>query len=158
MQLVDAGMDYCIPLPPLMRGDRDVSVIIVVDMSAPPDSVEGNSLQASITWARRQGYKVPDAPYECVTDSENLFVFQAEQPDAPTILYIPLRHNPSYGDFDPVENYAEGGYCSTSSVQMNSDQIEELSGLLKCTFQTTNERIKKSIFEAFIHLNQSSAL
>merc|ERR1711879_514386 len=118
-----------------MREERNAKVIIVVDMSAPPDCVEGNSLQASIKWARNHGYHVPDADYSCVKEDGNIFVFIADHPFSPTIIYIPLRKNPEYGDFDPVENYAEGGYCSTSCLQMTPEQIEELAGLFRCTFQ-----------------------
>ena len=156
LQLIDAGMDFCIPFPPLMREERNAKVIIVVDMSAPPDCVEGNSLQASIKWAQNHGYQVPDAHYDCVREDGNIFVFISDHPKAPTIIYIPLRKNPEYGDFDPVENYAEGGYCSTSSLSMTPEQIEELSGLFRCTFKSVDPIVKKAILETFSQMQPCS--
>ena len=156
LQLIDAGMDFCIPFPPLIREERNVKVIIIVDMSAPPDCVEGNSLQAAIKWAKNHGYYVPDASYDCVSGDENIFVFLSDHILAPSLIYIPLRHNPEYGDFDPVENYAEGGYCSTNSLRMEPEQIEELCGLLRCTFKTVDDTIKNTIKQTFSQLHNCS--
>lgn len=156
LQLIDAGMDFCIPFPPLIREERNVKVIIIIDMSAPPDCVEGNSFQAAIKWARNHGYYVPDAPYDCVKEVDNIFVFLSDHILAPTLIYIPLRHNPEYGDFDPVENYAEGGYCATNCLRMDPEQIEELSGLFRCTLQTVDQTIKNAIKATFSQVHNCS--
>ena len=158
IQLVDAGMDYCVPLPPLLKSDRNINIIIIIDISAPPDCVEGNSLQAAIRWAKNHGYFVPDVPYDCINENENYYVFESNHPNSPTLIYIPMRKLDEYGEFDPVENYAEGGYCSTSALNMTPEQIKELSGLFSSIMTSVNENIKNVILNSIIKTPKLSKL
>ena len=69
-----------------------------------------------------------------------------------------MRKLKEYGEFDPVENYAEGGYCSTSALNMTPEQIKELSSLFKSIMTSVNENIKNVILNSVIKTPKLSKL
>ena len=68
-------------------------------------------------------------------------------PSCPIVIYLPLKTNPGYSDFDPQENQRAGGYCSTFNFSMTREQVEELSGLTQYNLTQSLDIIKETIMD-----------
>ena len=68
-----------------------------------------------------------------------------DDPDCPVVIYLPLKHNALYSDFDPQEVQRAGGYCSTFNFNMTKEQIKELSGLSQFNMTMADPVIKETI-------------
>lgn len=110
-ELRDAGIDFNLPFPPLLRDERRVNVIIAFDASADILENGATALKFAEEYAEKHGLKYPDLTDDELTkaSSQNLAVIgDADDPNALTIIYISLlknSHLPSpYGDYSPLDD------------------------------------------------------
>lgn len=144
--LVDAGIDFNVPFPPLMRAGRQVDLIIVYDSSG---EIKGaKELKSAELYARRKGLKFPKIDYATV-DKNIVSIFKDEDPKTPMVIYFPRIANRDYKDFDP-DYCTENSYCSTLNFKYTKEQFNELSGLAEFTVKQHTELIKNILKEIVV--------
>ena len=112
IELVDAGLDFNLPFPPLLRPERKVDIIIALDASA---TIEGApALKNFEKYAKRKGIKIPPINYEGLTTRTMTVFKDPSDPSVPVILYLPRIKNDKYDPkFDPekiIKDKNYGGY------------------------------------------------
>lgn len=126
LTLIDAGIHFNIPFPPLLRADRNVDIIIVCDASA---TIEGcPNLHWAQEYMQHHNLKFPPIDFD-TADKQVMSIFKDEQDHTcPIVIYFPRIKNCDYSDsFDPETCLQE--YCSTMNFTYDSVQINELMGL-----------------------------
>ncbi len=127
LTLIDAGIHFNLPLPPLLREERKVDIILVYDASG---SIKGCK---NLRWAQEymiaKGLKFPPIDFE-LADKQVMSIFKDKQDTAcPIVIYFPRIKNEAYStSFDP-EECQENDYCRTMNFTYNEEQICELMGL-----------------------------
>ncbi len=141
--LIDAGIDFNLPFPPLLRHDRAVDIIIVFDSSA--SIQEAPELKAAEKYARRKQLKFPPITYTAITQ-EPIQVFQdPNDPSVPIVIYCPrITHKHCFPEFD-LEHCVQRGYCNTLNFTYTPEQVQTLSMLAQCSFEHCANRIKEII-------------
>ncbi|MCK4265350.1 hypothetical protein KAW80_03260 [Candidatus Babeliales bacterium] len=139
MTLVDAGLDFNLPLPALLRNDRKVDIIIVCDASANVDTL--TDFKAAINYANRSG-KNYNINYDGVSQ-KTISVFKGDsRTKTPTIIFLPLIKNSEYSqNFDPKT----ADYCNTFNFKYTRPQFEKLSGLTKAAVTQNRNKILEII-------------
>lgn len=124
LTLLDAGIHYNLPMPPLLQKERAVDLILVFDNSA---GTTGDELRKTEEYFKEKGIPFPAIDYAKVANS--ITVFQDKNnPSSPTIIYMPLVKNDAYSKtFDP-KNCPDDA-CSTFNFTYKTDVIDLLSGL-----------------------------
>lgn len=142
--LIDAGIDFNLPIPPLLRRVRDIDVIICLDGSTRVQ--EARELSAIKRYAKQHAIPLPSIdPTEAGQNTINVF---KDNVDAPIIVYMPRAKNDNYNpDFDPDE-CANGGFCSTFNFEYNEEQALLLSGLTEANMKDSKEVLQEVVREA----------
>lgn len=131
--LVDAGIDCNLPLPPLLRKQRNVDIIIIYDASG---IIEGApELRRIVEYAKTKGIALPPIDFDTV-DKNTISVFKDENStDTPIIVYFPRIKNPAFcPEFDPTF-CVENEYCNTFNFMYSQTQIKTLCGLAEFTLK-----------------------
>lgn len=142
IELVDAGEDLSLPVPPLVR--RKPNVIFFYDADGNQNAY-GRSLFGMKQWAEKHGLKMP----QFVEDEKNkkesqiknelkemilnnpVQIFEDSDPKVPTVIYFALLKNPKFNArFDPVKETADG-FCGTFNFKYTEDQFDLLSGVME---------------------------
>lgn len=138
--LLDAGLNYNLPLPPLLRPERTVDIIIILDASATTNLAE--ELIRAQADAFKQDIPFPVIDLEAL-QSKSCSVFKGK--NSSVIIYIPLIKNETYYPyFDPQES-CRTGYCRTSNFAYQPDQIDQLTGLTRHIIQHNHATIFNEI-------------
>lgn len=127
LTLIDAGIHFNLPLPPLLRETRQVDIIFVYDASG---SVLGcKNLRWAQEYIQAKGHKFPPIDFD-IADKQVMSIFRNEDdPTCPIVVYFPRIKNEAYSTtFDP-EDCLQNSYCSTLNFTYNKDEINELMGL-----------------------------
>ncbi len=141
--LVDAGIDFNVPFPPLLRPERKVDVIIVYDASG---IIEGaDELRHAEEYAWRKQLKFPKIDYSTI-DKKRVSICKDNDPATPIVIYFPRIANPDYSNFDP-EYCTQSSYCSTMNFKYSQEQFKELSGLSEFTLKQNSDLIKSVLKE-----------
>jgi len=87
-EVSDAGMDYNLPLPPLMKRERTADIIFCCDASSFTEAREYKEIEYAAAYAKRKGLKFPpiDNP-KIVTDYFMIFEDEDDK-TVPTIVYF----------------------------------------------------------------------
>lgn len=126
LTLLDAGLDCNLPLHPLLRSERNIDIIIILDASA-SNTIAEELLKAQLS-ANNNNHLFPPVDPQIVIH-EHCTIFTGT--NTPTILYIPLIKCISYDSaFDPQES-CKNGYCKTTNFVYKPEQIDQLAGLTK---------------------------
>jgi phospholipase A2 len=135
----DYAKFHSLPFPDLNRSvqlghqiqSKNASTISPATSSSPPIPYAVTSEQSSLQRAM----------------VNSLSVFPGSLSDGlPTIVYLPLLRNPAYDiEFDPRENFLQGGFCSTLNFKYTSEQIDQLSGLTEFTLLEARPILKEII-------------
>lgn len=144
LTLVDAGLDFNLPIPPLLRKERKVDIIIICDASS--DIENAPELRLAEQYAVKNNIKFPIIDYQNI-DKNIVSVFKDEQdPEKPVIIYMPRIKNENYSKtFDPTKLIKEGGYCSSFNLQYSIEQFNELCGLIEYNAWVSKDVIIKTI-------------
>ena len=140
LELVDAGHDFTLPFPPLLRPERNVDIIFVGDYGFM--GTYKTEMQKAEKYAAKRGLKFPKIDYEKL-EKNVISVFKDENdPTVPVVIYFPLIKNNKYSRrFDPKT----AGYCNTLNFEYSEREFNELSGLTKYAFTSNKEKIKEVI-------------
>jgi len=142
LTLVDGGMDFNLPFPPLLRQNRKVDVIIAFDYSS---GIEDSTILKKAEFhAIRNNLKFPIINTENYMQ-KNISVFKGSKSSGtPTVIYLPLIKNEKFSkNFDPQN----ASYCSTFNFEYTNRQYDELSGLTKFNMNQNKEIIAQAIRE-----------
>ena len=131
LTLVDAGLAFNLPFPPLLREERQVNIILVCDASA--DITNFETLQWVEEYMQLKGLKFPSIDYATAV-TQTMSIFKNEQdPACPIVVYFPCIKNDAYSTtFDPG-SCETNGYCNTKNFTYTATQINELMGLSEFT-------------------------
>ena len=129
---VDGGFYFNIPLPALLKKERQVDMIIVLDHSS--DIENAQELRKAARYAKKHGYRWPKINYRNL-HTKAVTVFVDPDPSIPMLLYIPLLKNPAYSEFDPIACLHEGGYCHTFNLYYTPEQVTQLCDLTEFTIK-----------------------
>lgn len=153
LHLIDAGIDFNVPIPPLVRPERKVDVIIVYDASA---SFEyPTELEKAALYCARHGYDFPTIDYSQLRLNAMNVLWDKDNPKAPAVIYFPMLKNELYNEcFDP-QICTESGYCSTFNMDYTADEIRELSGLSYHTVTQYAPALKTVLREIVEHKQQT---
>lgn len=126
LTLVDAGIDFRIPIPPLLRAQRAIDIIIIVDAS---DLAPGSALQSAQDYAKSHNVLFPPIDYTIINNPCSVHK-DANNPKTPVVLYFPLVANPTYENgWDP----RTASFAHYTNFQYTTAEINLLSGLMKRT-------------------------
>lgn len=142
--LIDAGLDYNLPFPPLLRPERKVDIIIVCDASA--NAHKGApAIRSAEKWAKEKGIKFPKIDYNLI-GKDIYSIFKDENDlNVPTIIYFSLvKNNEFNSNFDPIKEIKDG-FCNTFNFVYESDQFEMLTGLTEYNFMKAEKIVKQEI-------------
>lgn len=143
LTLVDAGIDFNLPIPPLLKKERKLDVIIVCDLSSNADT--GAELKYAEEYARKKGYKFPKIAYETINKSV-LSIFKEDDPEVPIVMYMPFIKNETYSKgFDPQALVKRGGYCSTFNLQYSPVQFDALFRFIQHNVKSSMREIRDAI-------------
>lgn len=157
MRMVDAGIDFNLPYPPVSgeRSERKADVLIFLDASG---TVEGApELRGAQEYARARGLKFPNINYDGIA-TRAVSVFKDEtDPEVPVVIYLPRikdtalidkhRGNPELApliakieNFDP-ETCTKKEFCSTFNFNYSPEQAEQLSALTEFNIRASKDVI-----------------
>lgn len=128
--LVDGGLDFNIPLPPLLNVDRNIDIIIICDASA--DVLGAPELKKAEEYAAAHKLPFPTINYNGITDRPFTIFDDGFYSTAPVIIYVPMVKNATYSKtFDPQNYLAVGQFMNTFNFGYTAQQAQALSGLFE---------------------------
>jgi cytosolic phospholipase A2 len=144
--LVDAGIDFNLPLPPLLAKERAIDLIIILDASAEEGSVSGKQLKKAEEYLKRYGIKFPTIPYQGI-ESRICSVFRDPADSSiPTVIYMPQIKNPGYSrTFDPASCLPT--FCSSFNFTYKPAEVELLVGLARYNIESCRYIIAHTLRE-----------
>ena len=92
-------------------------------------------------FCKRENIPFPEIPDFKEAFSKICSVFTHPDSNVPVVIYLPIKKNENYSQFDPVENQKQRGYCSTFNFGMTPEQVDELSGLSSFNIEESKEII-----------------
>lgn len=128
LTLIDAGIDFNIPIPPLLRADRGIDIILVIDNSDDVSMRRGAELEKAAAYAQRHKIPFPlidKKKLAAITPTNPVAVFEGN--GGPIVIYLPLIKN-ARSSFDPSV-CIESGPCSTYNFQYTPAQTMGLASV-----------------------------
>ena len=130
ISLIDSGYSYNLPLLPLLKKERKIDLIVVMDASA---SVHKNApmFQEVIDMANDEGVLFEQIDFEKIANQPISIIKGKAGTKAPTILFIPPVKNEKIDpNFDPKDAFEKPTYDTTKFIYAAED-IKKLSGVLR---------------------------
>lgn len=153
LTLLDAGIHYNLPMPPLLEKERAVDVIIVCDNSG---GTVGAELRKTEEYFKEKGLPFPSIDYGKVPNKVTIFSDQ-DHPETPTLIYLPLVKNDNYSKtFDP-RNCPDDA-CSTFNFKYTPELVDLLSGLTEFTIIENKDLIVSAIKAAITKKQKNNML
>jgi len=151
LELADAGIDFNLPIIPLLHPERKVNLIIIYDSSM---NINGApELREAEHYARRHGYPFPPIDYHDIGNRPVSVFEDITNPACPTIIYMPRIANKRFNKhFDP-DDCIINGFCSTLNIDYHYGQLYTLMGLSKFTLTEVMPAIWLEIEKVFKKLN-----
>lgn len=164
MKLVDAGLDFNLPYPPVSGeyGRRQADILIFWDASK---TISGApALKGARDYARSRGLKFPAITDEQMSklNTKSLWVFKDEDDSSvPVVVYMPrikdeaqwnaLRVTPAYekykqylDSFDP-EHCVQNSFCATKNFEYTLEQARQLALLMHFNMVANHDEIMNAI-------------
>jgi cytosolic phospholipase A2 len=154
LTLVDAGIDFNIPVPPLLRAARAIDIIIIYDTSATLSSQPLSStplaqaLAGAQKYAQDRGLKFPPiAPIDYSRAGKELVsIFKdPNDPKTPTVIYMPSIANSAYTPAFDIRACILNGYCATANFNYTQSQAQQLSAFSRFALLQNITAIKQTI-------------
>jgi phospholipase A2 len=141
--LADAGIHFNLPLPLVLKKERKVDIIIMLDTTAVPNL----SFKRAVEHAQKAGHKFPTVDYQEVdARNKSCLVFQDNDPSTPTLIYMPLVKNDGYSStFDPDAIIKQGGYLGTGNLTYTNQQANSVIGLAEYSMKASRDLIANAI-------------
>ena len=138
VSLVDAGIDFGLPTPPLLEAERNVNIIIIFDSSE--SLVFGSELQNLTLMQTRTIFHFHQST---TLASINLyFVHWNNDIATPIVIYLPLIKNSSYENGWDPESVS---FTQTDNFEYTLDQTQLLCGLTRTNMQQIQPMIIETI-------------
>jgi phospholipase A2 len=151
LYLMDAGIDFNIPLPPLLDTARNLDCIIVLDAST---SLKGApELKRAEQYARDHHHRFPAIDYTHI-DEKLVSVFGEYDKSVPTVVYIPLKHNPLFSPFKPEDHLGFRNHLNTFNLRYTEKQSREVCDLVEFT-TIEHEHILSRVIKSCIRKKKS---
>lgn len=160
MQMVDAGVAFNLPYPPISgeRPERKADIIMFLDASG---GEIGNDLKKVEAYAREKKLKFPKIDYTDI-GKKAVSIFKDEtDASVPLVIYLPrvmdtqllgeMGSKPEYADLNAllkgfnIDECLKSDYCNTSNFTYIENQIKQLSGMTEFNIRATADRIKGAI-------------
>jgi phospholipase A2 len=163
--LIDAGINFNLPVAPLLLPERTVDLIIIPDASA-----GSTELTEALAYAK----KIHGVTYQLdpVLSGYGLQVYGEPSGRYPMLLYIPFMHNQellayalqnptlatfitqnNLAQFDPVNCYQQA-FCSTFNFGYTAAQFRQLSAFGEYTIRAAGDQLR-TIINAIIAQKKS---
>ena len=129
--VVDAGIHFNLPLPPLLHPERDIDIIIICDAST--NVLGAPELKRAEEWARENDMEFPYINYIGITD-RNFTVFDdgPDHPEIPIVIYVPMVKNPNYAlNFDPQDFLDATSFMNTFNFNYTKQEALAVGGLMQ---------------------------
>lgn len=84
LTLMDGGIGFNLPLPPMLR--RDVDIYIFCDAST--SSEKGGALRKAMEYAQKNGYKFPRIDYSILGEQRVSIFMDYNDPSVPMVIYV----------------------------------------------------------------------
>jgi phospholipase A2 len=156
LSIFDAGCAFNVPLPPLMRPERGVDIMIGLDQSGGRDQENSANLTLAAEYAKKFDYPFPDCSaavaMEKVMRGKKAATISAASTKPlttcmgdprlgiPTVLYMSLLRNERYDpEFDP----RTAKFCGTESWVYKPAEVDLLTGLTAFNTKQSIEQIRK---------------
>ena len=132
IKLSDAGHHANNPLPPLLRRERGLDIILVFDFSG-GSMVGAPQLKPFVEYCRRHGLVFPVGDWTRA-GVDNITIFgDPNDLKSPVIVYIPRIRNPNlappFNTFDPQQTL--GGYLGTMNLSYSSAEVKQWSDYVR---------------------------
>lgn len=145
--LVDAGIDFNLPFPPLLRTARDIDILIVYDSSATITGVP--ELKKACAYAQRNNLRFPEISSDHA-DKQIMNIFMNQDMKTPIIIYFPRIKNNAYSlHFDP-EICINSSYCNTFNFTYSPEQALLITELPEFTIKQKKHAIYDTIKQVLI--------
>ncbi len=151
IKLRDAGLHFNIPLPPLLRKERQIDIIFVFDASGNILDEPGAEIKAANKWATSHGVSLPDFSAIPNLGKEAVTIIDNDK-NAPVIVYMPmfkdkkLTYTGAAKDFDLATCLKKG--CSTFNFTYSDEEFEGLTALTEQNMTLSLDKIKTALQEA----------
>jgi hypothetical protein len=150
ISIVDGGYSCNLPIQPLLQPERKVDIIIVLDNTSTRFMPPAFSLKQAEQDAKEKNQKFPPIDYQKAA-TQNFSVFKDQNdPTCPTIIYIPLKKDPTYSQFF---NPLKAKFCGTTNFFYSKKQAETLTGLTEHTVKKYKDEIWKEVKEKIKNKN-----
>lgn len=141
LELIDAGIDFNLPIRPLCEPSRHVDIIIILDNSASEEV--GGELAKAERYARHHNLSFPRIDYSLLADIESSPVAIFKEVGAPTVIYMPLVKNNQYPALDPSD--CPDSFCDTFNFKYTPEQIDLLTGLTASVIENNKQLLLNEI-------------
>jgi len=162
MELTDAGLAFNNPIPPLLRYDRQVDVIMIFDNSAGEGIFQGEELRKIVEYVKRKNKPFPEITEQEIqaAGKRTITVFQGEDPNVPVVMYFPrfkdegqwnwLKTKEEFQQFVPIlEGFSTNDclktYCNTFNFKYQKHETEQLSAFTEFNVLANKEAIIETL-------------
>ncbi|MFA6991090.1 MAG: hypothetical protein WC192_03485 [Candidatus Babeliales bacterium] len=129
LTLMDSGYEFNLPFPPLLKKERKIDIIIVMDASANVHK-GASALQQTVEYAKSRGIPFPSIKFDSITEKQVSVFADEGNTTAPTIIFLAPVKNYNYdAKFDPEKEF-KTTYTTTKFIY-NSKDVKKLSGLIR---------------------------
>lgn len=146
LYLADAGLAFNIPLPIVVKKERAIDVIVILDTNIQRGG-KSSSLRKSMREVGKYFDRLPTIDYNLVDARDRgCLVFKNSDPVGPTIIYLPLVKSDAYSTtFDPDQIISLGGYLRTGNFIYTKEQANQLVGLTEFSMREARELIAQAL-------------
>lgn len=142
LTLMDSGYDFNLPFPPLLKKERKIDIIIVMDASASVHT-GAPALQKAVKYAESRKIPLPKIEFDSITNKQVSVFTDENNKTTPTIVFLaPIKNEHYDAKFDPEKEF-KTTYATTKFIY-NSNDVKKLSGLVRQNIIDN----KKQIFDA----------
>ncbi len=142
---MDAGYVYNLPLPPVLKKERAVDIIIMLDASEDVHKGAGE-LKKAVADLTEQGVEIPHIDFSTILDHP-VTVYKPDNPHMPILIYVvPLKQDSYDPAFDPKDEFSTT--YKTSRFSYDKKSIDKLTGLIRHTIRNYQDTILGTIKEA----------
>ena len=136
--LIDAGIDFNLPFPPLLQKDRNIDLIIALDASASVKNAP--ALKGAESYATQHSIsgKINELPKIDYSDIDKKPISIFKEAGKPTVIYVPYLFVNECGD----------SYCSTFNFGYGNKEFDMAFNASKNTVTENFNQIKNAIIEA----------
>jgi Lysophospholipase catalytic domain. len=137
--LMDGGYAYNIPITPLVKKERAVDIIIIMDASQGVHN--GNQdFKKAIADISNQGIALPPIDFSTDINSSISIFADPTNPKVPTIIYImPYKEDGFDPSFDPTKEFSTT--YKTADFSYKESDIDKLTGLIRYSIASKKDTI-----------------